>query len=132
MRTKTRTKSGRRTSGRPGPAAERKATILKALAHPTRVIIFEALAEGELTAGDISRLLGAKESITSRHLAVMKAAGLVAARKEGLKVYYSNKMPCLLSIFPCLDQAVCVMADEQGRIAASIRHPRLSSGRRCD
>jgi ArsR family transcriptional regulator len=84
-------------------------------------MMFEALAEGELTAGAIAARVGAKEAITSRHLAVMKAAGLVATRKEGLNVYYANKMPCLLAILPCLDNAICEMADEQGRIAAGIR-----------
>jgi ArsR family transcriptional regulator len=94
---------------------------LKALAHPARVMIFEALARGELTAGAITAMLRAKESITSRHLAVMRVAGLVEARKQGLNVYYSNKMPCLLAVMPCLTQAVCQMADEQGKIAAGLR-----------
>ncbi|HUT52309.1 MAG TPA: metalloregulator ArsR/SmtB family transcription factor [bacterium] len=111
---------------RPGPgddraAAERKAQILKALAHPARVRIFEAVAERELGVGEIAAMLGAKESITSRHLALMRTAGLVAARKDGLNVYYSNKMPCLSAVMPCLDRAVCELADDQGRVAAGLR-----------
>jgi DNA-binding transcriptional ArsR family regulator len=116
--------SGRRKKGGDPAAAVRKAQILKALAHPARVMIFEAVAERELTVGDLAALLGAKESITSRHLAVMRAAGLVAARKEGLNVYYSSTMSCLSAVMPCLEQAVCIMADEQGRIASGLRRER--------
>lgn len=99
-------------------AAVRKADILKALAHPDRVRIFEALSSGERTVGEIVDLLGAKPAITSRHLAVLRGAGLICARKEGLKVYYANKMPCLLSMLACVEQAVCQIADEHVRVAA--------------
>jgi ArsR family transcriptional regulator len=97
-------------------AAERKAGILKALAHPARVLIFEAVAARERTVNELASLLGAKESITSRHL-----AGLLVARKKGLNVYYSSRMPCLSAVMPCLEQAVCTMADEQARIASGMR-----------
>jgi DNA-binding transcriptional ArsR family regulator len=117
-------RTGRRTKAEQAgeqAAAERKAQILKALAHPTRVRIFEAVAERELTVGGIAALLGAKESITSRHLALMRTAGLIAARKDGLNVYYSNKMPCLSAVMPCLDRAVCEIADEHRAVAACLR-----------
>jgi DNA-binding transcriptional ArsR family regulator len=101
--------------------ARHKADILKALAHPDRIRIFEALATGEKTVTQIVELLGAKSAITSRHLAVLRNAGLIAARKQGLNVYYANKMPCLLSIFSCVDQAICDIADEHSLVAAYIR-----------
>jgi ArsR family transcriptional regulator, arsenate/arsenite/antimonite-responsive transcriptional repressor len=103
-------------------AAVHKATILKALAHPVRVRIFEALANGEKTVGDIVVMLGEKEANTSRHLAVLRNVGLVATRKEGLNVYYSNKMPCLLSMLSCVDQAICDIADEHVRVASCLRN----------
>lgn len=102
-------------------AAQKKADILKALAHPVRVRVFEALAGGEKTVGELVTMLGEKEANTSRHLAVLRNAGLVATRKEGLNVYYSNKMPCLLSMLSCVDQAVCDIADEHMKIACCIR-----------
>lgn len=102
-------------------ASQKKANILKALAHPVRVMIFEVLAGNEKTVGEIVSMLGEKEANTSRHLAVLRNAGLVATRKEGLNVYYSNKMPCLLSMLSCVDQAVCSIADEHMMIATSIR-----------
>ena len=102
-------------------AAAHKAGILKALAHPIRVTIFEALAEREMTVGQLVDLMGTKEANTSRHLAVMRSAGLVSARKDGLNVYYSVKMPCLVSVLDCLDEAVCVIADEHRAMAACIK-----------
>jgi len=73
-------------------AAQKKADILKALAHPVRVRVFEALAGSEKTVGELVTMLGEKEANTSRHLAVLRNAGLVATRKEGLNVFYSNKI----------------------------------------
>lgn len=101
-------------------AAEYKASLLKALAHPDRIRIFEALADGEKTVGEIVDMLGAKPAMTSRHLAVLRSAGLVSARKDGLKVYYANKMPCMLNMLACLDQAVCAIADEHVKAAACL------------
>jgi ArsR family transcriptional regulator len=103
------------------PAAHHKARILQALAHPIRVSIFELLAGGEKTVGEIVRSLGMKEANTSRHLALLRGAGLVATRKEGLNVYYSIKMPCLLPMLSCIVDAICTMADEHREIAAGIR-----------
>ncbi len=102
-------------------SAVHKANILKALAHPVRVQIFEALAVGEKTVGELVLITGEKDANTSRHLAVLRAAGLVSTRKDGLNVYYSNKMPCLISMLACVDQAICDLADEHVKIASSIR-----------
>lgn len=122
MKVGMRTKSCKTRQGQElRDAANHKANILKALAHPDRVRIFEALADGEKTVGAIVALLGAKPAITSRHLAVLRASGLIAARKEGLNVYYANKMPCLLSMLACVEQAVCAIADEHVRVAACLK-----------
>ena len=108
-------------AGGVNPAAHHKARILQALAHPVRVSIFELLAEGEKTVGDIVKFLGTKDANTSRHLALLRSAGLVATRKEGLNVYYSIKMPCLLPMLSCIADAICTLADEHRDIAACLR-----------
>lgn len=111
----------KRVQEKKSDAAINKANILKALAHPVRVRIFEALAGGEKTVGDIVQIVQEKDANTSRHLAVLRTAGLVATRKEGLNVYYSNKMPCLISMLSCVDQAICTIADEHMKIASCVR-----------
>ena len=110
-----------RRSEIPDRAAHEKARILKALAHPIRVSIFELLSQGEKSVGEIVESLGIKEANTSRHLAILRDAGLVAARKEGLNVYYSIKMACLLPMLSCIVDAICTRADEQIRIAEGMR-----------
>jgi len=117
-------KKSRKAMDRTGTAArlnERKANILKALAHPVRIGVFEALAEGEKTVGELVEMLGEKDANGSRHLAVMRAAGLVSTRKEGLNVFYSIKLPCLVSMLSCLDDGVCEIADEHGEMARLLR-----------
>ena len=102
-------------------AAVYKACILKALAHPVRIRLFEALSGGEKTAGDLAQITGEKDANTSRHLSVLKTAGLVTTRKEGLNVFYANAMPCLIPALSCVSKAVCSMADEHMKAAACIR-----------
>lgn len=102
-------------------AAVYKATILKALAHPVRIRVFEALLDGEKTVGELVEITGEKDANTSRHLSVLRAAGLVTTRKEGLNVYYSNKMPCLIPLLTSINQALCTIADEHMKVASRIR-----------
>jgi ArsR family transcriptional regulator, arsenate/arsenite/antimonite-responsive transcriptional repressor len=102
-------------------AAVQKASILKALAHPTRIRLFESLADGEKTVGELVQIAGEKDANTSRHLSVLRSAGLVATRKDGLNVFYSNNLPCLLPMLVCVNEAVCNIADEHMKAAACIR-----------
>jgi len=111
-------------------AAAQKAEILKALAHPFRISIFESLAEGEKTVGELVKMLDAKDANISRHLSLMRQAGLVDSRKEGLYVYYSVKLPCLVSMLGCLDEGVCVMADEKMELARAVRSSSRAKSRK--
>ena len=70
-----------------------RARVMKALAQPVRLEIADVLAEGELCVEDISTRVGAERSNVSRHLSVLAAAGIVESRKQGLKVFYSLKVP---------------------------------------
>jgi len=89
---------------------KRKAQIIKVLAHPSRLIMIDALAEGEICVCDLQRLVGADMSTVSKHLSVMKNAGIVTDRKEGLKVFYRLRVPCVMRFFDCID---AVLRDQQ-------------------
>lgn len=65
-----------------------QAEVLKTLGHPTRVRIVELLREGERCVCEIMAELGLEQSNVSQHLAILKRAGLVASRKDGLRVLY--------------------------------------------
>lgn len=62
--------------------------VLKALANPARARIVKLLEEGELCVCDIIAVIGLKQSTISKHLNILKNAGLVDDRKEGTWAYY--------------------------------------------
>jgi ArsR family transcriptional regulator len=70
-----------------------RAQVMKALAQPVRMEIADLLSEGEMCVEDLARKTGAERSNVSRHLSVLAVAGIVESRKEGLKVFYSLKVP---------------------------------------
>ena len=63
--------------------------VFKALADPTRRQILEDLRPGELTAGEIASRFTISGPSISRHLGVLKSAGLVTERREANRIYYS-------------------------------------------
>ena len=85
---------------------ELRAEVLKAMAHPARLIIVDALGEGEKCVCELQELVGSAMPTVSRHLAQMKSAGVVAARREGNKIYYRLLVPCITKVFPCIDEAL--------------------------
>jgi ArsR family transcriptional regulator len=83
--------------------SEQRAALIKALAHPSRVLIAEALTEGERCVCELTELVDADMSTVSKHLAIMKAVGLVEVEKRGLNQFYRLRCPCLLEFFRCVD-----------------------------
>ena len=66
-----------------------KAEFFKALAHPLRIAVLDALRDGELGVNDLCALLKVEQSTLSQQLAVLRNRNIVVGRKEGLNVYYS-------------------------------------------
>lgn len=83
-----------------------RAQILKAMAHPSRLMILEALKEGELCVCDLQKVVGSDISTVSKHLSVMKNAGIVEDRKAGLQVFYKLRVPCIMNFFECVDMVM--------------------------
>lgn len=94
-----------------------KAEFFKALAHPLRIHILDALREGERSVADLRDLLGVEPPNASQQLAILRAKNLVVARKDGNTVYYSVRDPM---IFQLLDDAKAVfnnhLVDIQGML----------------
>lgn len=82
---------------------EIRAEIIKALAHPSRLMIVDALADGEKCVCELQKLVGSDMSTVSKHLSVMRAAGIVKSRKAGLQVFYRLAVPCIMQFFGCVD-----------------------------
>jgi DNA-binding transcriptional ArsR family regulator len=64
-------------------------TVFRALADPTRRQILQDLGDGELAAGEIASRFAISGPSVSRHLAVLKAAGLVRDRRDGNRILYA-------------------------------------------
>jgi len=82
---------------------EARAKIAKALAHPSRQLMLDALADGELCVCELTELVGADQSTVSKHLAVLKQAGIVEDRKEGVMIFYRLKICCLQGLWECIE-----------------------------
>ena len=82
---------------------EAKAKVLKALAHPTRLWMAEQLAEGERCVCEFVEAVEADFSTVSKHLSVLKQAGIVEYEKRGKQVFYRLKVPCVLNFMSCIE-----------------------------
>ncbi|MBU4212801.1 MAG: metalloregulator ArsR/SmtB family transcription factor [Verrucomicrobia bacterium] len=91
--------------------AKIRSEILKALAHPVRVLIVDALTGGDRCVCELNALVDIDQSNISRHLAVLKRAGIIADRRDGMRVFYRLKAPCILKALKC---AVEVMKNDAG------------------
>jgi len=85
---------------------DRVAEIFKALGHPTRVKIVEYLSEGEKCVKDIWQELGIPQPTVSQHINILKEAGIISFRKEGVKTCYRIEMPIVVKIMKLLEEEV--------------------------
>jgi len=83
-----------------------KAAILKALAHPNRLRILEALRRGEKCNCELGPLLNLEQSNLSRHLQALVEAGLLEARKEGVRVMYAVRDASVFKILQGVSEMV--------------------------
>lgn len=90
-----------------------RAKILKAMAHPTRLFIVDQLAEGERCVYELTEMIGADKSTVSKHLSVLKEAGIVEDNKRGVQVYYTLRVPCVTNVFTCIEAVVKWNAEAQ-------------------
>lgn len=90
-----------------------QAKIFKALGHPSRLLMVDALRNGKKCVCDLKKLVGDDMSTVSRHLAVLREAGVVSSEKRGTSIYYSLKLSCLGNFLECTAHAVEQKAREQ-------------------
>jgi len=99
---------------------EKQAEIAKAIAHPLRIAIIDFLKDGERCVCDIAEFIGSERSNVSRHLSVMVNAGVLECRKEGLKVIYKLKTPCILDFLSCVTTCLKQQAKENEKLLRAI------------
>ena len=103
----------RRPTDREMALVEAKAYVLKALGHPTRLWMAEQLADGEKCVCELAEFIDADFSTISKHLSVLKQAGVVMDEKRGKQVYYRLKVPCILKYMSCVEAVIKATVREQ-------------------
>lgn len=93
-----------------------KADLIAAMGHPIRLAVLEFLRDGEQCVCDITAHVEAERSNVSRHLAVMLKAGLLEYRKDGLKMMYSLRTPCILKFLSCVTDALRQQMTDNARV----------------
>ncbi len=83
-----------------------QARIFKALGHPSRLLMVDALRGGELCVCELQKLVGDDMSTVSKHLSVLKEAGVVASSKRGTNTYYRLALCCLDTFLRCTGSLV--------------------------
>ena len=86
--------------------ASLRSTVVRAMGHPTRLLVMETLTHGEKCVNDLTELAGCDVTTLSKHLALMRKAGLLQCEKRGVSVFYTIACPCFLEFFRCIDLIV--------------------------
>ena len=92
---------------------EARARIIKALAHPTRLFMVDELSRGERCVCELTEMVGADISTVSKHLSLLKNAGIVRDDKRGTQVFYQLTMPCVLHFLNCVETIIKENAEAQ-------------------
>lgn len=86
---------------------EARARVLKAISHVSRLIMIEELAKGEpKCVCELAELAELDMSTTSRHLTLMKEAGILADEKRGQMTFYRLRTPCVMKFLECVDSVI--------------------------
>ena len=95
---------------------EGQASILKALGQPTRLQILELLNDGERCVCEIFPAIHQEQANVSKHLSILKQAGILESRKDGLRILYRIKTPEILDLLTGVSKLLKAQANEQHRL----------------
>lgn len=98
-----------------------RARIFKALGNPARLALVDQLCQGERCVCELQPETGVELPTVSRHLAVLREAGIVKERRQGTNIYYSLRMACVRNFMACIDafltdearQALTILTGEE-------------------
>ena len=110
------TRSSKKSRPMPSPEqmarhADEAAALLKALAHPARLLVLCQLVEGESSGGELQPITGLSMSALSQHLAVLREMELVTTRRESQTIYYSLAEGPAMGVLDALYAAYCAAQD---------------------
>lgn len=99
---------------------EARARVLKAMAHPTRLFIIEELEKEERCVCDLTAMVGADVSTISKHLSVLRQAGIVLDDKRGNQVFYRLRVPCIMNFFGCVESVLETQVRDQATFLEAV------------
>lgn len=92
--------------------ADARAKVMKALAHPTRIFMVGLLSKKQLSVSELTEAVGADVSTVSKHLSLLKQAGILFDQKDGNRVQYSLICPCIMEFIHCIDDVIFQKAEK--------------------
>ncbi|HOK39744.1 MAG TPA: metalloregulator ArsR/SmtB family transcription factor [bacterium] len=87
-------------------AVELRSKIIKAIAHPVRLMIIEELNKGDKLFSQLFNLFDFDKSTISKHLLILKNAGIVSSKKKGLDMIYKLETKCIIKFLNCIDRVI--------------------------
>jgi ArsR family transcriptional regulator len=103
------------------PQHEARAKIIKAMAHPSRLFIIEELSKHECCVNKLTEMIGVDASTVSKHLSVLKNAGLVTDEKRGNSIYYTLRYTCVMDFVDCVEDVLSANAKQHNKILKSCK-----------
>ncbi len=106
------------------------ATLIRALSNKHRLLILCVLADGELSVGDLNRLVRLSQSALSQHLGVLRREKLVTTRRSAQTIYYRVESGIAMDVVRLLHDHFCSTRPEPGVGRAAGRPARAPKARR--
>lgn len=80
--------------------------FLRAISHPTRIAVLDILRDGEQCVCHMEAMIGLRQASISQQLMILREAGIVAVRRDGLNIYYRVTKPQVFQILDAVDAAI--------------------------
>jgi len=99
---------------------ELKAELCKTFSEPKRLIIIDALRDGERSVGDLARIMEIDQAIVSRHLGILRERGVVKTRRDGTSIYYSLSDPKICEACDIVHEILLNQIKKNGELAEKL------------
>ena len=86
--------------------AEIRSEVVKAMAHPVRLIVIELLKDGERSFSELMEYFDIDKSTLSKHISILKTAGIVTSQKKGPESIFHLQVPCITQFFGCITAVI--------------------------
>ncbi len=100
---------------------EVQAEICQTLANPKRLHIISLLKNGELSVGEMVRIMGIPKANLSQHLSIMKQKGILVTRRQGTVIYYHLATPKITDACGIMREVLLQLLEHQENFSRSIR-----------